>query len=102
MLEEAGFEVVAEAGDAAAAITVARRLGPEVVLLDVGLPDHDGFFVAEVLAGDAAPPTVVLISGRDASSYGIRVRACGARGFVAKADLSAESLRRVLDEQEAS
>lgn len=97
MLEEAGYDVVAEVDDAAGAIRVAQQLGPEVVLLDVGLPDHDGFFVAEVLARGAAPPKVVLISGRDVASYGIRVAACGARGFVAKADLSAEALRRVLD-----
>ncbi len=96
MLEEAGYDVVAEAADAAAAISVARHLDPDIVLLDVGLPDHDGFFVADVLAAGTEPPAVVLISGRDAVDYGPRVAACGARGFVFKADLTAESLRNAL------
>ena len=96
VLEEGGYEVVGEAPDAATAITGARQLRPDIVLVDIGLPDRDGFFVAEVLVAQAAPPAVVLVSGRDLSDYGARVSACGARGFLSKAELSAESLRRVL------
>lgn len=96
MLEGAGYEVVGEAADAATAIAAARSLRPEVMLVDVGLPDGDGFSVSETLAGDEFPPTVVLISARDRSDYGRRIRTCGARGFVSKDDLSPDSLRAVL------
>lgn len=102
VLEEAGFEVVGEAPDAATAIGAARRLRPDIVLLDIGLPDHDGFFVAEVLTADPAPPAVVLISGREVGDYGPRVAACGARAFLAKVDLSPESLRTSLENRTAS
>lgn len=101
MLEEAGYDVVGEASDAATAIRAARQLSPEVVLLDVGLPDGDGFVVTEVLAGEAIPPVVVLISARDSRDYGPRVQACGARGFVAKADLTAELLHGLLADRAA-
>lgn len=96
MLQDAGYEVIGEAADAATAISAARELSPDVVLLDVGLPDRDGFFVADVLAAGARPLAVVLISGRSADEYGTRVAGCGARGFLAKADLTGEALRGIL------
>lgn len=96
LLEDAGYEVVGEATDATTAITRARQLRPDVVLVDIGLPDRDGFFVAEVLGAQATPPAVVLVSGREVSDYGARVTASGARGFLSKSELSAESLGRVL------
>lgn len=94
LLEEAGYDVVGEAGTGADAIESALQLRPDVVLLDVGLPDRDGFSVARVLH-DSALPTV-LVSGRDASDFGPRITECGAVGFVAKADLTALSLDAVL------
>src|SRR5262249_10216864 len=70
----------------------AERLRPEVVLLDIRLPGVDGFAVAERLASSAHPPAVVLISSRDARSYGPRLARAAARGFISKADLSGEAL----------
>ena len=102
MLEEAGYDVVGGAADAADAVSKCRELVPDIVLVDIGLPDRDGFFVAQVLAGEAPPPAVVLISGRDASEYGRRVQTCGARGFLAKADLTADSLGDLLADEAAS
>lgn len=96
MLEEAGYDVVAEAADAAGAITAAGLSSPDIALVDIGLPDRDGFIVAQALTSGGAAPAVVLVSGRDASHYGPRVAACGARGFVAKVDLTAGSLEAVL------
>jgi DNA-binding NarL/FixJ family response regulator len=96
MLEEAGYSVVGEAIDAASAIGSVRRLQPQVVLLDVQLPDGDGFSVATALGTDPHPPTVVLISGRDRSDYEERIARCGARAFIAKADLTVETLRLAL------
>ena len=70
LLEAEGFDVVGEAADGAQAITEAGRLRPEVVLLDVQLPDIDGFDVAARLTGDADSPTVILVSSRDGSDFG--------------------------------
>jgi DNA-binding NarL/FixJ family response regulator len=92
MLEAAGFTVVAEAGDAAAALTAVEAAAPDVVLLDVHLPGPDGITVAEWLAEHGEPPRVVLISSRDAAAYGERLAKAPARGFIPKADLSGETL----------
>jgi DNA-binding NarL/FixJ family response regulator len=89
LLEAQGFEVVGEAADGGSAISKAARLRPAVVLLDIQLPDIDGFAVAERLAAEAA---VVLISSRDESAYRRRLAASPARGFIAKADLSGAAL----------
>jgi DNA-binding NarL/FixJ family response regulator len=92
LLGAEGFDVVGGVGDGAGAIAAVDRLRPEIVLLDVQLPDVDGFAVAEQLAVMPDPPQVVLISSRDASAYGPRVRAAAARGFLAKRELSGGSL----------
>ncbi len=96
MLEDAGYEVVDAVPDAATAIYGFGRLRPDIVLLGFGLPDRDGFSVAQALSAEESPPVVVLISGRDAGEYGVRVQSCGARGFLAKAELTAESLATLL------
>ena len=96
LLEAEGFDVVGEAEDGAAAIEAARRLQPEVVLLDVQLPDIDGFEVAERLSADGVEAAVVLTSSRDAAEFGGLVERSGARGFVPKAELSAAALIALL------
>src|SRR5207253_614515 len=92
MLEDAGFDVVGEAADAAAGIAAAERLRPDVVLLDIGLPDEDGFAVASRLRDDGTAARIVLISGRQAEDYGGRVERSAADGFIAKLDLTPERL----------
>jgi DNA-binding NarL/FixJ family response regulator len=92
LLQADGYAVVGEARDGAEAIAEAERLRPEIVLLDIQLPGMDGFAVAERLASWAHPPAVVLISSRDARSYGPRLARAAARGFLSKADLSGEAL----------
>jgi CheY-like chemotaxis protein len=96
LLQADGFTVVGEAADGVEAIAEARRLRPDVVLLDIQLPDLDGIEVAERLAGDPDPPAIVLISSRDASAYGPRLAAAGALGFIAKRDLSGAGLASVV------
>jgi DNA-binding NarL/FixJ family response regulator len=97
LLEAEGFEVVGEAVDGATAVLEACRLRPEIVLLDVQLPDTDGFHVAEQITGYGADaPAVILVSSRDSSDFGPLVSRSGARGFVPKAELSGERVQELL------
>jgi DNA-binding NarL/FixJ family response regulator len=96
LLEAEGFEVVGEAATGADALAATERLRPDVVLLDIRLPDIDGLSVAEELAALADPPEVVLVSSRDAAAYGARLRSSPARGFLGKGELSGDALRRLL------
>ena len=93
LLEAEGFEVVGEAEDGASALRAVAELEPDLVLLDVQLPDLDGFEVASRLtAGNGAAPAIVLTSSRDGADFGSLVTRCGARGFVAKAELTGAAL----------
>ena len=96
LLQAEGFEVVGEAEDGSSALARAAELQPELVLLDVQLPDLDGFEVAERLLAVNPELAIVLVSSRDRSSYGPLVEHSGARGFVSKSDLSVESIERLL------
>ena len=98
LLTADGFDVFGEAADGASALDAARALRPDVVLLDVQLPDVDGFRVAQTLSEEPPPsPAVVLVSSRSGGDYGSRLTTSPARGFISKADLSGEGLQRVLD-----
>ena len=92
-----GFDVVGEAGDGPDALAAAHDLHPDVVLLDVQLPGDDGFAVAETLVAHPPAPAVVLVSSRARSDYGPRAARTVARGFIAKAELSGDALRRILE-----
>lgn len=98
ILEADGFTVVGEAQSGTAAIEAVAATHPDVLLLDVQLPDMTGFEVcAEILARqNGAAPQVVLVSSRDAVDYGSLIEASGARGFIAKADLSGEAVTALL------
>jgi len=95
LLESEGWEVV-EAGTAGEGVRVAGALEPELVLLDLQLPDFDGFEAAERLSGLARPPAVILTSSRDGSDYGSLVAASAIRGFVPKGELSGATIRAAL------
>jgi len=79
---------VGEAADALSALDAAGRLRPDVVVLDIQLPDLDGFEVARRLAQAGDPPVIVLVSSRDSSAYRRRLADIPARGFIPKSDLS--------------
>jgi DNA-binding NarL/FixJ family response regulator len=91
-----GYDVIGEAADVASGVRAAAELHPAVVLLDVQLPDGDGFEAAGKMLAADEPPAVVLISSRDAADYGSRIGASGARGFISKADLSVGALEALL------
>ena len=97
LLESEGFEVVGEAADGASAIEAAKSLRPDVMLLDVYLPDTDGFEVAAMLTRNGNAPAIVLTSSRDARDFGPLVEQSGARGFIPKAELSGASLSALLE-----
>lgn len=96
LLEESGFDVVAEAADGRSAVTEVDRLTPDVVLLDVLLPDSSGLAVAEQLARRRPAPVVVLTSSRSEADLGPGLRLVPARGFVSKSDLSSSSFRALV------
>ena len=92
LLEAEGYDVVAEASDGAGAVAEAGRLHPDIVLLDVQLPDLDGFDVAARITGGEDAPMVLLTSSRDWSDSPDLIARSGARGFVRKDQLSGEAL----------
>ena len=94
ILEADGFAVIGEAEDGAAALTAIEELRPDLVLLDIQLPDMDGFAVLEQLGSNA--PSVVLVSSRDACDYDGLIRKSRASGFIAKAELSGTAVRSLL------
>lgn len=95
-LESSGFGVVGEARDGAGALEQTARLRPDLVLLDVHLPDIDGFEVARRLAQGVRPPAVILVSARDPLDFGPRLPSPWARGFVPKSRLSRAALDALL------
>jgi len=92
LLEAEGFEVVGEAADGAAAVELAGRLTPDIVLLDVHLPDMDGFEIATRLHANSHRPKIVLTSSRDAAEFGGLIGRSPVRGFVPKSELSGPRL----------
>jgi DNA-binding NarL/FixJ family response regulator len=97
LLEAEGYEVVGEAADGASAVEAARALRPELVLLDIQLPDIDGFEVAGMLQRNGSSPAIVLTSSRDATDFGSLVADSGARGFVPKGELSGAAIAALLE-----
>lgn len=85
VLAEEGFDVVGLAEDGASAIQAVRDLRPDVVLVDIQLPDMSGFDVAQKVAEFT---TVVLTSSRSADDYGVRLQTSPAAGFVPKGEVS--------------
>jgi DNA-binding NarL/FixJ family response regulator len=96
LLDAAGYSVVEEAADGVSALAAVRALRPDVVLLDVLLPDTTGFELAELLAADPASPVVVLTSSRSAAELGSSLARSSARGFISKRDLTVATLAAVM------
>lgn len=97
MLERDGFSIVGEAADAGAALVAVRVLRPDVVLLDVNLPDDDGFAVCERLHELPNAPAVVLTSSHELASFRRRLRSSRALGFISKRDLTSAAFAALLE-----
>jgi DNA-binding NarL/FixJ family response regulator len=97
LLEADGFIVIGQAVDGASGIEAAQTLRPDFVLVDIGLPDVEGFDVAHDLAMDGPPPLVVLTSSRDARAYGRRLTNGNALGFIPKEQISGAAIRALVD-----
>jgi two-component system nitrate/nitrite response regulator NarL len=97
LLEDAGFDVIGEVGDGGSALAAVSALRPQLVLLDIQLPDMDGFAVADALAAAGLASVIVLTSSRSAADYGLRLASSPASAFLAKADLSGRSLAQLLE-----
>jgi CheY-like chemotaxis protein len=96
LLDAEGFAVIGEAATGSAAVQAVGRLDPDVVLLDIALPDIDGFEVcARITRPGRARPAVVLTSSRDAEDFHGRLDASAARGFLPKASLTGAALAAV-------
>jgi DNA-binding NarL/FixJ family response regulator len=96
LLESEGYDVVGEAEDGQSAIERARDLKPDFVLLDVHLPDIDGFAVAARLTENGSSPAIVLVSSRPREDIESLVDGSGARGFITKSELSGAALEALL------
>ncbi len=98
LLESEGYSVVGEAGDGIAAVRAASQLQPDVVVLDIQLPDIDGFEVADRIEAAAMDtvPAIVLVSSRDRSDFGPLLDSSRIRGFVSKSELTGEALSELL------
>lgn len=99
LLRASGYEVVGSCPDGRSALAAIPALRPDVVLVDVQLPDIDGFALIAKLDGASEGTAFVLISTREAADYGGRVGRSGAAGFISKADLSPRSLASVVARQ---
>ena len=97
ILEADGYHVVGEADDGQSALECVRALRPDILLLDVQLPDMDGFSVCAEVCTGGHMPAVVLVSSRDASDYGSLIEQSGARGFIAKAELTGLALAQLVE-----
>jgi DNA-binding NarL/FixJ family response regulator len=99
LLDAEGYSVVGEAADGAGALAEVARLAPDVVLLDLHLPDQTGWDVACTITSRPQAPAVVMTSTRDAEDVVARARECGARGFIAKSELSGAAIGALLDQR---
>lgn len=91
-LSAEGYDVVGVAEDGRSGLTMAECLAPDLVILDISLPDMEGFDVSSRLTALDHPPVVVLVSSREWVDVRQRVADCGAIGFVPKEMLSRDSL----------
>jgi DNA-binding NarL/FixJ family response regulator len=97
LINAAGYLVIAEAADGSSALHAADLHQPEIVVLDLRLPDMSGLDVARRMSAGPNPPVVILISSGDGRDYERVACEAGARGFIPKADLTPAALRALAE-----
>jgi DNA-binding NarL/FixJ family response regulator len=97
LLVASGYDVVGQPGTAADGLSAALALRPDVVLLDISLPDGNGFDVAKQLTELESPAALIMISSRESSGFTAAACESGALGFVPKSKFSVSSIRALLD-----
>jgi len=90
------FEVVGEAPDGGSGVAASQELGPDVVLLDVHLPDVLGFELVPRLRGSDGPEVVLVSSRDDDGGYSQLAQEAGAAGFLSKHDFSSAAIARLV------
>jgi CheY-like chemotaxis protein len=96
LLEREGLTVVGVASSIAAALQQARALRPDLILVDIGLGTESGFTLARLLARDYQGADVILISAGAEADYADLIAESPAAGFLAKSELSAKRIGRIL------
>jgi DNA-binding NarL/FixJ family response regulator len=96
LLELEGFDVVGVATDGESAVAETLRLAPDIVLLDIGLPDFDGFEVAARLQAAGASSAIVFTSSRESADFGPLIEESGATGFIGKPELTGSAVRSLV------
>jgi DNA-binding NarL/FixJ family response regulator len=96
LIERGDFIVVAEAGSGIGGVKEAATHRPDLAIVDLQLPDFDGFEVAERLTGLESAPRVILTSSLDGADFGALVACSPALGFIPKAELSAAAIEALL------
>ena len=89
MLTHLGYEVVAEAGDGLQAVELARKLRPDLVVMDIRMPDVDGIQAAGTLTSERIAPVVLLTAFSDAELVE-QAKEAGVVGYVVKPFREAE------------
>jgi DNA-binding NarL/FixJ family response regulator len=102
LLERRGYEVVGEAGSVDAAVARAAELRPNAALIDIGLPDGSGFYLAAKLKARLPLIAILLTSTDDDGTSHARAEANGAAGFVLKSDLAGCDLSRFFSPRPAA
>ena len=96
LLERGGLVVVAEAAAGAEGVRAVQAHAPDLAIVDVQLPDIDGFAVAEQVGALAPAPAVILTSSLDPADFGALLDTSPALGFIPKAELSAGAIEALL------
>jgi CheY-like chemotaxis protein len=97
LLRSWGHDVVGEAGSVAEAVTRVNELHPDTVVVDVGLPDGDGFELTARMRQMPRRPRILLISSDSDAATDAEARSAGAIGFVGKSEMPGAQFRRMLD-----
>jgi DNA-binding NarL/FixJ family response regulator len=96
LLEAEGFHVIGEAVDAASGVDAVLRLRPDIVLLDIQLPDFDGILASQQIAAMNGGTAIVLTSSCDMSDIAGALAESPALGFIPKPELSGQAIRELL------